>query len=119
MLAMLCLVALMLAHVAWGVRLGGALGVMAYAWFCLHADGRRRIANARWHEDGSWSLELADGQRVRPRLGGARVLGPAIFLRFTWSERSRASASVSLWPDNTDPDTRRRLRVRLRALSGE
>lgn len=115
-LVLLCLLALELARIPWWTQLGAALGVLGYAWLCLRAEGRQRVAVARWRGDGNWLLELADGAKVPARLDGARVLGPVIFLRFSWSKGS--CTNVSLWPDNADPDTRRRLRARLRAAFG-
>ena len=87
---------------------------------------RPRIRSLLWRSDGTVELVLRDRARehdghVLGGLRGARLMGPLIVLVLHWPPRERAA--LWLLPDNLDPDTRRRLRMRLgsgdtRALSG-
>jgi len=87
---------------------------------------RPRIRSLLWRADGTVELVLQHRTRehdgdVLGGLRGARLMGPLIVLVLHWPPRGRAA--LWLLPDNLDPDTRRRLRMRLgsgdtRALSG-
>lgn len=77
---------------------------------------RPRIRSLLWRADGTVELVLRDRAREQDRhvlgeLRGARVMGPLIVLVPCWPPRGRAA--LWLLPDNLDPDTRRRLRMRL------
>lgn len=73
-----------------------------------------RIVALTWRSDGSVSVRLADRgagiTEVQGTLHDARVLGFLIVLHLRWPG---GRAGQWLLPDNLDPDTRRRLRVRL------
>lgn len=77
---------------------------------------RPRIRSLLWRTDGAVELALRDRthEQVRAALGmlqSARVMGPLIVLVLRWSPHGHAT--LWLLPDNLDPDTRRRLRIRL------
>ncbi|HEX5306671.1 MAG TPA: hypothetical protein VFW82_11365 [Dyella sp.] len=69
-----------------------------------------------WHPASGWTLRMADGSDVAVTLRSFRVLAGCIVLNLTGG-----SARHDLWllPDNSDPDTRRRVRMRLAATGGE
>jgi toxin CptA len=64
-----------------------------------------------WSGDSQWQLHLTDGDDLPARLLSARVLGEYIVLWLAVAGRGRHG--VLLGPDNLDPDSRRRLRMRL------
>lgn len=76
---------------------------------------RPRVQSLLWRADGAVELAVRNrmdrGAAVLGSLQGARVMGPLIVLVLRWPPRGRAS--LWLLPDNLDPDTRRRLRMRL------
>lgn len=113
--ALSAMLAVVLARMPWWLKIVLCTAVPAYAWHGLRHHLRQPVRHAAWQGDGTWVLRLADATEVHPRLAGARVLGPMIFLYFSWSGGGRTS--LALLPDNADADTRRRLRVRLSALS--
>lgn len=71
------------------------------------------VRRATWRADGSWQLQLHDDSDVEATLVDARVGAGAIVLHLRWPPRRRAS--LLLFADNLDADTRRRLRMRLSA----
>ncbi|SRR5579885_980190 len=123
-LALLAASLIVLAMVA--VALGGIpvwlkvvleASALVYGAWSFWSFLRPRVRALSWRSDGSVSVKLADRHGAETETQGAfgaRVLGPLIVLQLRW-ERGRAN--LWLLPDNLDPDTRRRLRVRL-ALDG-
>lgn len=82
---------------------------------------RPRVRTLLWRADGGVELALNDTivDGAREAIGaveGGRIMGPLIVLTLRWPRRGRAA--LWLLPDNLDPDTRRRLRVRLGAHVG-
>lgn len=114
-MALLAMLAVAVSRTPWWLKAGICLLVAGYAWQSLRRHVRQPVRSAGWHGDGSWTLRLADGTDVSAELDGARRQGALIFLHFSWPGGGRAS--VALLPDNTDAETRRRLRMRLSALS--
>ncbi len=79
---------------------------------------RPRVLGLVWQSDGALQLRLRGARAETARLclgelAAGHVLGPVITLKLRWTGRVRAT--LWLLPDNLDDDTRRRLRVRLRA----
>ena len=77
---------------------------------------RPRVRSLLWRTDGAVELALRErtqdpGRAALGTLQGARVMGPLIVLVLRWPPRGRAT--LWLLPDNLDPGTRRRLRMRL------
>ena len=67
-----------------------------------------------WAGHGGWTLRGRDGADDAATLLSFRILRNVILLRLA----SRRYGRLSFWlmPDNLDPDTRRRLRMRLAVL---
>ena len=74
----------------------------------------RCISRAICYQNGGWSLFFADGELVEAHLSGHWVLSGGLLLGLSWrtSDARKAMCITSLrWQD---PDTIRRLLVRLR-----
>jgi toxin CptA len=69
-----------------------------------------------WHPKSGWTVRMADGRDAAMILRSFRVLAGCIVLNLA-GEGMRHD--LWLLPDNSDPDTRRRLRMRLAATGGE
>ena len=87
------------------------VGLALVAW------RRRRSPTAvGWHPASGWTVRLADGSDVAMTLRSFRVLAGCIVLSLVGGGMRQ---DLWLLPDNSDPDTRRRLRMRLAATVGE
>ncbi len=73
------------------------------------------VVAAGWDAGAEWTLHTADHEDVRATLLSFRVLGPMVLLRLRASDRR--SHVLLLAPDNSDADIRRRLRMRLAAVT--
>ncbi len=69
-----------------------------------------------WHPESGWTVRMADGGDAMMTLRSFRVLAGCIVLNLA-GEGMRHD--LWLLPDNSDADTRRRLRMRLAASGGE
>lgn len=69
-----------------------------------------------WHPASGWTLRMADGSDAAVTLRSFRVLAGCIVLNLVGED---ARHDLWLLPDNSDADTRRRLRMRLAASGGE
>jgi toxin CptA len=69
-----------------------------------------------WHPKSGWTVRMADGRDATMTLCSFRVLAGCIVLNLA-GEGMRHD--LWLLPDNSDADTRRRLRMRLAATGGE
>ncbi len=69
-----------------------------------------------WHPASGWTLRMADGSDAAATLRSFRVLAGCIVLNL-----AGGGMRHDLWllPDNSDADTRRRLRMRLAASGGK
>lgn len=111
------LLAILALHLARGpFWLHGVLAVLigVYALLAVYGLLRPRVRAITWHADGGAELTLRGrAETVQGAVAESRVLGPLIVLTLRWPPRQR----LSLWllPDNLDVDTRRKLRMRLRA----
>ena len=94
----------------WAQFLAAALACF-YAGYGLLRFLRHPVRRAAWDEAGHWRLADADGNGHLADLQQALVRGPWIVLRLR--RRDAAHIAIILGPDNSDADTRRRLRVRL------
>jgi toxin CptA len=88
-----------------------ALAVLAAGFYQRLQDARLPLRALALSGDGHWQLHLTSGDDLPARLLSARVLGPYIVLWLAVAGRGRHG--VLLGPDNLDPDSRRRLRMRL------
>lgn len=98
-----------------------AVLVVAFGSATLVRMFRRRIRSLLWRGDGGVEIRLRgraldDEREVQGGVHSARVMGPLIVLALRWPPREYAS--LWLLPDNLDPDTRRRLRMRLNTGAG-
>jgi len=74
----------------------------------------RRISRAICYQSGGWCLFFADGARIDAQLSGHWVLSGGLLIGLSWrtADASKAMCLTSLrWQD---PNTIRRLLVRLR-----
>lgn len=102
------------------LRIALAVLVAASAGGSLVRLFRPRVCSVLWRADGSAHLGLRDtvlkpAGEVGAELHAAHVLGPLITLKLRWPDHARAT--LWLLPDNLDPDTRRRLRIRLQSMT--
>jgi toxin CptA len=74
---------------------------------------RSCIAGVGYGPEG-WALYRADRTQLPATLLSHRVVGTCVLLRL---RTDHATEVLLLAPDNTDPDIRRRLRMRLAAQS--
>jgi toxin CptA len=107
----LAMLAIVLCGLAWWLKL--VLAVLATGLW-LHAMRHRQDADvtaAGWTAEGGWNLHRASGGEALATLQSFRVLGSFVLLRLR--EQDRRITTLLLAPDNSDPDIRRRLRMRL------
>ena len=118
--SLLCVLALVaLSLCALNVVLGVVLGAAACAYSALELR-RTLLSPARrlaWHTAGHWRIAQAGGHAQVAELQHAVVRGEWIVLRLQRSDGARCAFVLA--PDNTDADTRRRLRVRLARAQAE
>jgi toxin CptA len=112
---MLTLLAMLLAGLPWWLRLILALGAMAACGQALRGL-RLPVVAVGWSGRSGWSLHGRDGADEPATLLSHKVLRGVVLLRMA----SPRHGKLTLWlmPDNTDADTRRRLRMRLALLRG-
>jgi toxin CptA len=67
-----------------------------------------------WSAQGGWTLRLGDGRDSAARLVSSRALGAMVVLCLNAEDGRHA---LWLLPDNSDADTRRRVRMRLAVLA--
>jgi toxin CptA len=100
-----------------GAPLGLKLALMAIT-LVLAVSVMRRAASSRiagaGYGSGAWILYQADRSQLPATLLSHRVIGPCILLRLRTND---AIEALLLAPDNSDPDIRRRLRMRLAVQS--
>lgn len=115
LLVVLAVVALLLSGMALLVRLQLGLlliGVLAF----MQRRQRATPTAVGWHPMSGWTVRMADGSDAPMSLRSFRVLAGCVVLNLAGE-----GGSHDLWllPDNSDPDTRRRLRMRLAATGGQ
>jgi membrane-bound toxin of toxin-antitoxin system len=109
--AALAVLAVALSGVSIGVKLMLIAVVVMATWQNLQRASQSLLAAAGWHAEGGWTLRTADHEDIAATLTSFRVLGSFILLRLRTAERG--VQILLLAPDNSDPDIRRRLRMRL------
>ena len=111
----LAVLALMLSGVGLATQVG--LGLLLIAGLGLaHWQRVAPPTAVGWHPASGWTLRMADGSDAAVTLRSFRVLVGCIVLNL-----AGGGVRHDLWllPDNSDADTRRRLRMRLAASGGE
>jgi toxin CptA len=96
-----------------GLKLALAAGTFALVVPAARRAGHSRVAGVGYGADG-WTLYRADRSPLPATLRSHRVIGTCVLLRLRTAD---ASETLLLAPDNSDPDIRRRLRMRLAAQS--
>ncbi|WP_233843077.1 protein YgfX [Dyella sp. 2HG41-7] len=93
-----------------------AIAIAATFLACAHAIRRLRIPiyAVGWASQSGWSVRGLDGADDAAVLKSFRIFRQVALLRLISSRYGK----LTLWlmPDNADPDTRRRLRMRLAVL---
>ncbi|GAB2570321.1 hypothetical protein GCM10027066_11850 [Dyella jejuensis] len=83
---------------------------------CSHALRRLRlpVCAVGWAHQGGWTLRGLDGTDDPAELLSFRIVRNAVLLRLAGNRYGK----LTFWllPDNSDPDIRRRLRMRLAVL---
>ncbi|HET7592608.1 MAG TPA: protein YgfX [Rhodanobacteraceae bacterium] len=114
--AFFAVAAVWLSGLPWLAQLALTLGIVAAAGVAFGNLVRPRVRSMRWRSDGGADICLGDDRReAQGEVSAARVMGPLIALSLRWPPRGRAT--LWLLPDNLDPETRRRLRMRLGAVA--
>jgi len=113
--SLLAVLATCVSGVVWAVKLVVTL-VVTFAFLQLRSRLRSEpVEAAGWARDGDWSLRMRAGEDALASLASFRVIGESmVWLRLSLGERRHAV--LLLAPDNSDADTRRRLRMRLAQL---
>lgn len=115
LLVVLAVVALLLSGMALSVRLLLGLlliGVLAF----MQRRQRATLTAVGWHPMSGWTVRMADGSDAPMSLRSFRVLAGCVVLNL---DGEGGRHDLWLLPDNSDPDTRRRLRMRLAATGGQ
>ncbi len=115
LVALAAMVAVLASRLSWPLRLAACVAVAVYAGWSVRKLLRQPLRAVSWHADDRCTLHLADGRQATGRLLGGRTLGPLVVLRLTWPQGG--ATALPLFPDSLDADTRRRLRMRLSAMS--
>ncbi|HET6587446.1 MAG TPA: protein YgfX [Oleiagrimonas sp.] len=114
-MALLACAAVACSRLPWTFDLALCALIVLYAWHSLRRLKRQPLTMLGWHADDTWTLHLTGNRQVQGRLCSGRVLGPLIMLRLIWPQGGETA--LALLPDSVDADTRRRLRMRLSAMS--
>jgi toxin CptA len=96
-----------------GLKLALAAGTLALVIPAARRIRHSRVAGIGYGADG-WTLYRADRSQLPATLLSHRVIGTLVLLRL---KTDHATEILLLAPDNSDPDIRRRLRMRLAAQS--
>lgn len=110
-MAALAVVAVALSDLAIGLKLVLIGAVSVATWRSRRRLIRSPLAAAGWNADGSWILHTIGHEDFPATLASFRVLGSFILLRLQAVDLGMQV--LLLAPDNSDPDLRRRLRMRL------
>ncbi|HEY0197967.1 MAG TPA: protein YgfX [Rhodanobacter sp.] len=113
--AVLALLALVLCALALWIKLLLIALVLLATWRSMRATSVSVVAAVGLSGDNDWTLRLTTYDDVPATLASFRVLGAFVLLRLHTT--SVGTQVVLLAPDNSDADTRRRLRMRLAAMS--
>ncbi|HEY8587139.1 MAG TPA: protein YgfX [Rhodanobacter sp.] len=111
LMAALALLAIALSAVPTGLKLLLVIAVALLTWHALHRLAANPVAAAGWGADDVWTLRLRNQEDVAATLVSFRTLGGLVLLRLRTT--GQGVQVLLLVPDNSDADTRRRLRMRL------
>jgi toxin CptA len=88
--------------------------VLLATWRSIRATATSIVAAVGLSADNDWTLRLTSYEDVPATLASFRVLGAFVLLRLRTA--ALGTQVVLLAPDNSDSDTRRRLRMRLATI---
>ena len=108
-LAVLCCAAM-----AW-IKLLLVVLVLLATWRSWQSVSARIVVAVGLSANNDWTVRLSTGEDAPAVLASFRVLGPFVLLRLRTT--AVGMQVILLTPDNSDDDTRRRLRMRLAAMS--
>ena len=112
LIAMLAVLAVALSGVALAWKVALACVACAYAAWSLDRFLRaNNIRRAAWQQAGHWRVVDTNGNEFVAELDSGIVRGAWIVLRLRRTDGRRVT--MILGPDNSDVDTRRRLRIQL------
>ena len=114
-ITMLAVVAIGLSGAPLGLKLVLAAGALVSSVITARRSMRPRIAGVGYGSDG-WTLYQADRSQLPATLLSHRVIGTSVLLRL---KTDCGTETLLLASDNSDPDIRRRLRMRLAAHVAE
>lgn len=83
-------------------------------WQALRLLSMPAVVAVGWSRESGWSLHLRDSSDVAASLISFRMMAAFVLLRLRTEEQG--VQVILLAPDNSDPDTRRRLRMRLATM---
>jgi toxin CptA len=115
LVAALAVVAVMSCSLPLWIRLTLEVVVLLAAWRTHRRLVLPVVVAAGWGSGPDWTLHMADNEDVAAALLSFRVLGPFVLLRLRVVDRG--VHALLLTPDNSDADIRRRLRMRLAAVT--
>jgi len=111
-LCALATLAVWISAAPWPAKLAMSFAIGVALWRTLARWFDAPLQAAGWGRDGGWSLRLRGEQDCAATLASFRVIGEqAVWLRMSLADGGHAN--LLLAPDNSDPDIRRRLRMRL------
>ena len=103
----------------WAIKISLLILIAVSMFVVLRKKGFANVSTLTWKEGGEWALELNDGVRYETVLLPSSYVSPwLVVLNFNKAENQR-DRSVTLFRDALDPETFRRLRVRLGIEKGE
>ncbi|CAM0999026.1 Toxin CptA [Rhodanobacter sp. Root179] len=108
------LLATLLCMIPWWSKLLLAAIVLLSTALVLRRLASGPVAAAGWSADQAWTLRLHDHEDVPATLSSFRVLGEMILLRLRTD--GHGTQMLLIATDNSDADTRRRLRMRLATI---
>ena len=101
------------------IKAGLMMLLIVSMFVVLRGKGLANVETLTWKDAGEWVLEFNDGTRYETRLLPSSYVSTwLVVLNFDKAENQR-TRSVTLFRDALDPDTFRRLRVRLGLEKGE
>jgi toxin CptA len=96
------------------IKLSLVVIVLLATWRSVRATAASIVAAVGLSADNDWTLRLTSYEDVPATLASFRVLGAFVLLRLRTADLG--TQVVLLAPDNSDADTRRRLRMRLATM---
>jgi toxin CptA len=113
-IAALAVAAVVCCALAVWIKLSLIAIVLLATWRSVRATAASIVAAVGLSADNDWMLRLTSYEDVPATLASFRVLGAFVLLRLRTA--ALGTQVVLLAPDNSDADTRRRLRMRLATM---